>query len=63
MINAGIVTGGFELSELIVILNLTTKKALATPVIVATIFVLGLPATALGAIQSKPFDSTTVPQK
>jgi hypothetical protein len=51
--------GGFELSELILILNLTRKKALATPVIVATIFVLGLPATALGAIQSKPF----VPQE
>jgi len=44
-------------------LNLTRKKALATLVIAATIFVLGLSATALGAIQSKPFDSTTVPQE
>ncbi|MGB7953376.1 MAG: hypothetical protein WCF23_05295 [Candidatus Nitrosopolaris sp.] len=31
--------------------------------IAATIFVLGLPATALGVIQSKSFDSTTVPQE
>jgi len=44
-------------------LNLTRKKDLASLVIAATIFVLGLPATALGAIQSKPFDSTTVPQE
>ena len=29
----------------------------------ATILVLGLAATALGAIQSKPFDSTTTPQE
>jgi len=44
-------------------LNLTRKKDLASLVIAATIFVLGLSATALGAIQSKPFDSTTVPQE
>jgi hypothetical protein len=44
-------------------LKLTRKKALATLVIAATIFVLGLAGTALGAIQSKPFDSTTVPQE
>jgi hypothetical protein len=29
----------------------------------ATIFVLGSAVTALGAIQSKPFDSTTTPQE
>jgi len=46
-----------------VILNLTRKKTLATLVIAATIFVLGLAATALGAIQSKPFNHTTVPQE
>jgi hypothetical protein len=39
------------------------KKTLATLVITATIFVLGLAAAALGAIQSKPFDSTTTPQE
>jgi hypothetical protein len=44
-------------------LNLTRKKTLAILVIAATIFVLGLAATALGEIQSKPFDSTTVPQE
>ena len=44
-------------------LNLTRKKDLASLVIAATIFVLGLAATALGVIQSKPFDSTTVPQE
>jgi hypothetical protein len=44
-------------------LNLTRKKALATLVIAATIFVLGMAATVLGVIQSKPFDSTTVPQE
>ncbi len=44
-------------------LNLTRKKTLAILVIAATIFVLGLAATALGVIQSKPFDSTTVPQE
>ena len=42
---------------------LTRKKALATLVIAATIFVLGMAATALAVIQSKPFDSTTVPQE
>ena len=31
--------------------------------IAATIFVLGMAATALGVMQSKPFDSTTVPQE
>ena len=39
------------------------KKTLATLVITATIFALGLAATALGAIQSKSFDSTTTPQE
>lgn len=44
-------------------MKFTRKKALATLVIAATIFVLGLPATALGVIQSKSIDSTTVPQE
>jgi hypothetical protein len=44
-------------------LNVTRKKTLAILVIAATIFVLGLAATALGEMQSKPFDSTTVPQE
>src|SRR6266571_8574862 len=44
-------------------LSLTKKKTLSILVIAATIFVLGLAATALGEIQSKPFDSTTVPQE
>ena len=39
------------------------KKTLATLVITAIIFVLGLAAAALGTIQSKPFDSTTTPQE
>src|SRR6266571_4888823 len=44
-------------------LSLTKKKTLAILVIASTIFVLGLAATTLGEIQSKPFDSTTVPQE
>ena len=44
-------------------LSLTKKKTLAILVIAPTIFVLGLAATTLGEIQSKPFDSTTVPQE
>ncbi|MGB6526740.1 MAG: hypothetical protein WBF33_01400 [Candidatus Nitrosopolaris sp.] len=39
------------------------KKTLATVVIAATILVLSLAATVLGARQSKPFDNTTVPQE
>jgi hypothetical protein len=54
---------GFELSELMLALNLTMKKTLTTLVIAATIFVLGLAANTLEAIQSKPFDSTTTPQE
>ena len=46
------------MSELI-----SRKKTLATLVITATILVLGLAATTLGAIQSKPFDSSTTPQE
>jgi len=46
-----------------VILNLTRKKTLATLVIAATIFVLGLAATALGAIQSKPLIAQPFPKK
>jgi hypothetical protein len=44
-------------------LNLTKKKTLATLMVAATILILGLAATSLGDIQSKPFDSTTVPQE
>ncbi|HYT01403.1 MAG TPA: hypothetical protein VEL70_00755, partial [Candidatus Acidoferrum sp.] len=44
-------------------LNLTREKILAILVIAPTIFVLGLAAFTLGEIQSKPFDSTTVPQE
>ena len=44
-------------------LNRTREKILAILVIAPTIFVLGLAAFTLGEIQSKPFDSTTVPQE
>ena len=42
---------------------ISRKKTLATLVITAIILVLGLATTALGAIQSKPFDSSTTPQE
>jgi len=42
---------------------ISRKKTLGTLVITATILVLGLAATASGAIQSKPFDSSTTPQE
>jgi hypothetical protein len=44
-------------------LNITRKGTLATLMIAATILILCLAVTALGAIQSKPFDSTTVLQE
>jgi hypothetical protein len=43
--------------------DVTMKKTLVTVVVAATIFVLGLAATVLVAMQTKPFDSTTVPQE
>ena len=55
MLNVGIVVEFLEAD--------IKKKTLATLVITAIIFALGLAATALGAIQSKPFDSTTTPQE
>src|SRR5215467_11162739 len=42
---------------------ISRKKTLATLVITAIILVLGLATTALRAIQSKPFDSSTTPQE
>ena len=42
---------------------ISRKKTLATLVITAIILVLGLATTALGMIQSKPFDSSTTPQE
>ena len=42
---------------------ISRKKTLATLVITAIILVLGLANTALGSIQSKPFDSSTTPQE
>jgi hypothetical protein len=42
---------------------ISRKKTLATLVITAIILVLSLAATDSGAIQSKPFDSTTTPQE
>jgi hypothetical protein len=42
---------------------ISRKKTLATLVTTAIILVLGLAATSLGAIQSKPFDSTTTPRE
>jgi len=45
------------------LINSVNKKTLTTLAVSATIFVLGLAASAAGETKPKPFDSSTIPQE